>query len=127
MANTGAEKVINNRLPYWQQMLDPRWQRRRLEIFNRDGFKCRECNSQTETLSVHHSYYEKGVMAWEYPDEALRSVCRDCHKLRSEAERVLLRALHSFNAETLLRLSDTIEARLVDEALAEYRQQEQAA
>lgn len=30
-------------------------------------------------LSVHHKYYQEGLMAWEYPDEALLTLCWDCH------------------------------------------------
>lgn len=31
-------------------------------------------------LNVHHKYYITGLMAWEYKDEALVTLCADCHK-----------------------------------------------
>lgn len=31
-------------------------------------------------LNVHHKYYIKDKMAWEYDGEALISLCYDCHK-----------------------------------------------
>lgn len=31
-------------------------------------------------MNVHHKYYKKGLMAWEYPNEALVSLCWNCHE-----------------------------------------------
>jgi 5-methylcytosine-specific restriction endonuclease McrA len=31
-------------------------------------------------LHVHHKYYQLGLLAWEYPDEALITLCWDCHE-----------------------------------------------
>ncbi len=31
--------------PYWQKLQDPRWQRKRLEILNRAGWKCEKCGN----------------------------------------------------------------------------------
>lgn len=31
------------------------------------------------TLHVHHKYYEPGKKPWEYPDEALITLCESCH------------------------------------------------
>jgi 5-methylcytosine-specific restriction endonuclease McrA len=48
---------------YKEQLLDPRWQRRRLEILQRDEFTCQKCLSKDKTLHVHHIDYIKGRMA----------------------------------------------------------------
>jgi hypothetical protein len=61
------------------QYKDPRWQKKRLEIMERDGFKCRSCGSAEKTLNVHHAYYEKGAKVWEYPEETMITWCEDCH------------------------------------------------
>jgi hypothetical protein len=58
---------------------DPRWQRKRLEILQRDNFTCTACDAQTKTLHVHHLYYCTGRKPWEYPNFALRSLCETCH------------------------------------------------
>ena len=81
------------KIPYWQKLQDPRWQKRRLDIMSRDGFKCKECGSGDKKLAVHHSYYKKGVEPWEYPDDALHTVCDDCHEERASSERHLLETL----------------------------------
>lgn len=67
-------------LAYWQKLQDPRWQKKRLEVFDRDGFACRSCNSKTDTLQVHHLYYISKREPWEYPLGAFKTLCVDCHK-----------------------------------------------
>jgi len=66
-------------VPYWQKLKDPRWQRKRLEIMERDNFECQNCGDKDTTLNVHHGYYEKGVDPWEYPDNSLVTLCEPCH------------------------------------------------
>lgn len=77
-------------MTYGEQLLDPRWQRRRLDIMQRDEFKCVECGDATKTLHVDHRVYFKGRLAWEYPDDELQTLCKDCHRsvtgLRRELE-----------------------------------------
>lgn len=72
---------------YAEKLRDPRWQRRRLEVLERSGWQCCECGETSRELHVHHGYYEKGLDPWEYPDETLHALCKDCHT-RMGAERV---------------------------------------
>lgn len=65
---------------YSDQYKDPRWQKKRLEIMERDGFACRHCDSKTETLNVHHAYYKKGFCIWEYHESTMITLCEGCHK-----------------------------------------------
>jgi len=65
-----------------KQYKDPRWQRKRLEVMQRDEFKCRMCGSGENDgtpLNVHHSYYEHGKKPWEYPKNSLVTACEECH------------------------------------------------
>lgn len=64
---------------YKELLLDPRWQIKRLEIMQLDAFKCRVCESKTKTLHVHHLYYISGNDPWDYPNDALVTMCKDCH------------------------------------------------
>jgi 5-methylcytosine-specific restriction endonuclease McrA len=67
---------------YSEKLRDPRWQRKRLEIMNRDSFHCLCCNhSVSKPLNVHHLYYEKGFDPWEYDDDSLVTLCDDCHEI----------------------------------------------
>lgn len=64
---------------YSDKLKDPRWQKKRLEILNRDGFKCLACGDTNNTLHVHHCYYVKGRDPWSYGDRALKTLCSQCH------------------------------------------------
>lgn len=59
---------------------DPRWQRLRLEVMQRDGFACVACGSQDTTLNVHHGYYAKDREPWDYEEGTLWTLCEPCHK-----------------------------------------------
>jgi 5-methylcytosine-specific restriction endonuclease McrA len=61
------------------QLLDPRWQKRRLEVLNNDNFQCQYCGNKEKTLHVHHFCYAANL--WDSPDEDLVTLCSDCHKI----------------------------------------------
>ncbi len=65
---------------YYELLKDPRWQRVRLTIMERDDFACRECGARDATLHVHHGFYAKGRMPWEYSEQSLFTLCENCHK-----------------------------------------------
>lgn len=67
-------------VPYKEQLLDPRWQKRRLEVMQYANWRCQVCGADKKTLHCHHSYYTKGKMAWQYPKGAIICVCEDCHR-----------------------------------------------
>jgi hypothetical protein len=67
-------------MTYSEKLKDPRWQRKRLEILERDGFKCKHCQSEDKTLHVHHKLYRKGKMPWDYEDEVFITLCHECHE-----------------------------------------------
>lgn len=69
---------------YSELLLDPRWQRKRLEILNRSDFSCERCGSTDKTLHVHHKKYRKGAKPWEYENDQLEALCHSCHKSRHE-------------------------------------------
>lgn len=69
---------------YYEKLRDPRWQKRRLEIMQRDGFKCRDCGAVDKTLNVHHCHYAK--TPWDADERALLTVCEDCHGNRQKME-----------------------------------------
>lgn len=66
---------------YSQKLLDPRWQKKRLEILSKDEFTCQLCGDTEETLHVHHKYYAEGCEPWdEENDLGLVTLCAPCHK-----------------------------------------------
>lgn len=75
-------------MKYQDKLKDPRWQKKRLGIFERDNWNCRLCANPEETLHVHHLYYIQGADPWDYPDSALMALCATCHEEAHEAKRV---------------------------------------
>lgn len=67
-------------LSYNEQINHPHWQRKRLEIMRRDKWECRVCGESNKQFHVHHLYYEKDCHIWDYDNEALVTICKDCHK-----------------------------------------------
>ena len=65
---------------YFELYKDPRWQKLRLEILERDEWTCKNCNNKKGTLHVHHKYYEKNKKPWEYNNKSLVTLCNDCHE-----------------------------------------------
>lgn len=65
---------------YAEKLKDPRWQKKRLEILNRDSFKCIVCLVDDKTLHVHHKTYVFGNDPWDYPNNNFETLCEDCHK-----------------------------------------------
>lgn len=68
-------------MTYAEKLKDPRWQKKRLEVLNRDNFTCIYCYDQKECLHVHHKSYIKGKQPWEYDLENLTTACESCHTL----------------------------------------------
>ncbi|MEG1950846.1 MAG: HNH endonuclease [Odoribacter sp.] len=65
---------------YIEELKDPRWQRKRLEVMQADKFTCQMCFRSDKPLNVHHKKYIKGYKAWEYETNELITLCEDCHK-----------------------------------------------
>lgn len=68
-------------MTYSEKLRDPRWQRKRLEIFSRDNFACVSCGDKTKPLNVHHLVYRK-IDPWAYPDYLYQTLCEGCHATR---------------------------------------------
>lgn len=65
---------------YAELLRDPQWQRKRLEVLQRDDWQCVECKARDKTLDVHHKRYPRwGLAPWEVDDEWLVTLCQPCH------------------------------------------------
>ncbi len=76
-----------DRNAYAAKFKDPRWQRKRLEILERDNWTCQKCGATDQTLNVHHKFYSFGQDPWQYPDWCLVTLCEECHEIEDEARR----------------------------------------
>jgi hypothetical protein len=84
---------------YTEKLKDPRWQKKRLQIMERDNFTCQKCESTTETLNVHHRHYRKGADPWDYEDWVFQTLCQPCHEKTS-------RLLQSLNEQVGAAMGD---------------------
>lgn len=64
-------------MTYSEKLRDPRWQKKRLEILNRDNFTCTLCGDDKTELQIHHNVYYKEP--WDALNENLTTLCKDCH------------------------------------------------
>ena len=71
--------MIGTKKNYSDLLRDPRWQKKRLQILERDDFTCQGCGDKENTLHVHHKYYTYGKKPWEYSDQILITLCNNCH------------------------------------------------
>ncbi|HEY9364878.1 MAG TPA: hypothetical protein VIQ00_16565 [Chitinophagaceae bacterium] len=106
---------MNPQSNYSKKLSNPLWQRKRLDVFNRDGFACTNCGRSDKELQVHHYDYIKGIEPWEYPMDMLTTLCVECHSAemkRPKHESYLLNSLRmkGFLAFDILNLSTRIDS-----------------
>ena len=64
---------------YTELLNSPKWQKKRLEILQRDEFKCCYCGDTETELHIHHLQYNG--KPWQIENEHLITLCMDCHRL----------------------------------------------
>lgn len=72
-------------MTYAEKLKDPRWQRKRLYILDRDNFTCIYCGDSSSTLHVHHKKYFGEP--WEAEDKELETCCQFCHKVIEQCKK----------------------------------------
>lgn len=93
---------------YSEKLKDPRWQKVRLLVLERAGWKCESCEAAEQTLHVHHGYYDRAKEPWEYPTDTLWCLCEDCHESAEHERRFfysLLARCHPNSFDPSLALS----------------------
>lgn len=65
---------------YSEQLLHPKWQKKKSTILKRDEWQCQECGDDETTLHVHHKSYVYGNEVWDYPDTNFITLCEGCHQ-----------------------------------------------
>ena len=78
-------------MKYKEQLKTAQWKRKRKVILTRDNNTCSNCGSKSE-LNVHHIYYVSGNMAWDYPNNALITLCSECHKVWHKKNKIEVRS-----------------------------------
>ena len=102
---------------YSDLLKDPRWQKIRLKIFERENFSCERCRCKNKTLHVHHGYYDRKLKPWEYDLKTLHCVCEDCHgdvqnimlEINHNISKIALNCLENNVLNAILEIPDEIE------------------
>lgn len=74
---------------YIELLKDPRWQKKRLEILQRDSWKCINCDDDKTSLQVHHKQYRYGAKPWDYEEWELETLCEPCHEQATKQSKLL--------------------------------------
>jgi len=88
---------------YSELLKDPRWQKKRLKVLERDNFLCSSCGDGTTQLHVHHKKYINGKKPWEYKLDMLTTLCCDCHSNIHKKESII--SLFSEYADSRLMMA----------------------
>lgn len=96
---------------YAKKLLDPRWQKLRLQVFERDKFTCRSCGATDKTLHAHHVFYRAGAEGpWDCQPSDIVTVCNDCHDEEHagwrERDATIIEALTMAGARTNAEVKD---------------------
>jgi len=67
---------------YSEKLKSPKWQKKRLQVLERDEFRCQSCGDTETELHVHHDRYSKEP--WDARDEELKTLCKWCHQIYEE-------------------------------------------
>lgn len=67
---------------YYGDLLSPKWDKKRREIYKRDDYRCINCGASNKELHCHHRFYffDERIKPWAYDDECLITLCSDCHE-----------------------------------------------
>jgi hypothetical protein len=85
---------------YSDKLKNPLWQKKRLEIFKRDKWKCKKCGDTKTTLCVHHLEYSNGE-PWDIDNKFLVTLCEHCH---TEIEEITIQTKCCFSEIKILKI-----------------------
>lgn len=112
-------RQASEKMTYREQLRDPRWQRKRLEVLQRDNFCCVACKRGDKTLEVHHVIYTRYSKIWEYSMECYQTFCSDCHETRQDladnAANALKLALKHIPTERMAEVGQWLATRALEE------------
>jgi len=93
---------------YEELLQDPRWDACRRSILKAVGYYCQRCKAENIELHVHHKYYLKNIMPWDYPTDAYEVLCLNCHRREHANEN------SDFNHESGIRPVRSIRQVMID-------------
>lgn len=109
---------IPTNMTYAEKLKNPKWQKRRLEILNRDEFTCQMCGDKESELHIHHEKYTGEP--WEAHEDTLRTICFHCHAvvelLKDEDNEIVIRKVLKYETGAM----DVALVCILEKGLAHY-------
>lgn len=96
--------IQTTRQTYSDKLRDPRWQKLRLQAFERDSFTCQSCGATDKPLNLHHLEYRKEP--WDTPLEKLETLCEECHEVRETGQKAIIDALRAVKTKDWMGFGD---------------------
>lgn len=84
---SASEEIIREKLFFARKWNEPKHK----FVFGTYGFLCfdiKPIDDDYLDLNIHHKYYKQGCKAWEYEDDALITLCADCHKMEHDIKKI---------------------------------------
>jgi cytochrome c553 len=72
---------------YFAKYQDERWKMKSREVLERDRYECQRCSKKDKSVQAHHMYYDYDKDPWDYPLEAFKTLCSECHAKETSARR----------------------------------------
>lgn len=105
---------------FFDQYKHPEWQKKRLEVLSLREFTCQWCGAKDKQLHVHHPYYHKEKMVWEYSASLLQCLCDDCHEVAHDLDFIIKVATTKLSPQMKRRIIGYIDAVTGNEQLLEH-------
>lgn len=87
------------KIEFKDQYKHPKWQKKRLEILERENYTCQCCGDTETTLHVHHGYYERNKKLWEYDGFTMWCFCSECHEMWDQRKIRIHKMIARFNMQ----------------------------
>lgn len=110
-------------MTYQEQLKRPEWQKKRLEVMERSNFECVICGSKEDQLHIHHPFYRRGAMIWQYSTDELQCLCHKCHKEAHAIDEKLKYALSGLDIGLKMRALgyiDSMQSPFLDNESSSY-------
>lgn len=98
-------------MTYSEKLKDPRWQKKRLLVLERDNWTCRHCGDKSTELQVHHLKYNGNP--WDAKSEDLITVCKVCHAV----EEFIKKGTHPFDTKMIVKSLKALDSRVFEVAV----------
>lgn len=104
---------MSDYIPYSEQLKRQEWKDKKDHLIAIRGSICEDCGRRRK-VEPHHKYYESKRMAWDYPDDCFKLLCRECHQHTTLALTSLLYTVGSFTGDQLVTLTESLQVAVIE-------------